>query len=497
MNRELLSVKTNWGERLFAVAASTIPPLVATLTTVQTLEVVRRHYPVGSFLRRLLAPEGELYMRAVPAAIIFLFSWTMIAAVFHLVRILFDRWALRPFAIDGADSLATVATRRHLLGRLVAPVVDVADDRSSRHEVFRHQTEIEAGHAAGRYGILRLFVWAMPILGFIGTVIGIGVAVGEFSGFLSGDIDDLEMVKRELSKVSTGLSFAFDTTLLGLVASLIAMTLVSAVQSIDEGVQARTETIGLRMITAGGAAEWQVPTFGNPDVLAAEMSQVVGRLTGSTQAVSSMLGSVTGEVARLRDALDAHASAFRETLTVGDIIEKLSELGAMQVAVADRLAVLPELVSRIEMLSSAQHRSIEKLDRLADLAPALERMSTAHDGLATRLEAMHLSLESIDRLIEVEQNVAAGLTVLRDMPHQVGKLADAHAGVVSKLESLSSLPAEFARTADSHAETVDRLTSFNDVLERLHQCVDRSSQVLSRLSSPLEFRLVASSEERA
>ena len=70
------------------------------------------------------------------------------------------------------------------------------------------------------YAMVRAFVWAVPILGFVGTVLGIGQAIGGFSSTLQ-QAEDLAMVKSSLGHVVSGLAVAFDTTFLGLIVSLV------------------------------------------------------------------------------------------------------------------------------------------------------------------------------------------------------------------------------------------------------------------------------------
>lgn len=70
--------------------------------------------------------------------------------------------------------------------------------------------------------IPRVLVWAIPLLGFVGTVLGISSAVNGFSGFLQG-AEELEQIKAGIGTVTTGLAIAFDTTLLALLLSVCIM----------------------------------------------------------------------------------------------------------------------------------------------------------------------------------------------------------------------------------------------------------------------------------
>lgn len=78
----------------------------------------------------------------------------------------------------------------------------------------------------------RILAWAIPLLGFVGTVIGISSAIAGFSGFLeqAGEIDEL---KAGIGEVTTGLAVAFDTTFFALLLSVIVMIPLSLVERLE------------------------------------------------------------------------------------------------------------------------------------------------------------------------------------------------------------------------------------------------------------------------
>lgn len=65
------------------------------------------------------------------------------------------------------------------------------------------------------FTLARLMIWVIPILGFIGTVQGLGAAVGGFADFLSGSAE-LSAIKGAIAQVTISLGVAFDTTFLAL-----------------------------------------------------------------------------------------------------------------------------------------------------------------------------------------------------------------------------------------------------------------------------------------
>ncbi len=108
--------------------------------------------------------------------------------------------------------------------------------RNSNPEVaamLSSQSEIDANAVQSSYTLLNVFIWAIPILGFIGTVIGISAAVGGFSGSLE-QATDISVLKESLNNVTGGLATAFDTTLLALVMSMLVMFPSSSMQKSEE-----------------------------------------------------------------------------------------------------------------------------------------------------------------------------------------------------------------------------------------------------------------------
>lgn len=100
-------------------------------------------------------------------------------------------------------------------------------------EFLALESRADESRVDASYGLVRVFVWAVPTLGFIGTVIGIGAAVAGFSATLDA-ASSLEGMKASIGSVTGGLGVAFDTTLLALVMSILIMFPASAVQRLEE-----------------------------------------------------------------------------------------------------------------------------------------------------------------------------------------------------------------------------------------------------------------------
>lgn len=86
--------------------------------------------------------------------------------------------------------------------------------------ILRAQAENDEDQVASSYTLLNGLVWAIPVLGFIGTVQGLSMAIGQFTHTLQSSAD-LSMIRTSLQGVTGGLATAFETTLIALIYALI------------------------------------------------------------------------------------------------------------------------------------------------------------------------------------------------------------------------------------------------------------------------------------
>jgi biopolymer transport protein ExbB/TolQ len=86
--------------------------------------------------------------------------------------------------------------------------------------ILKSQAENDENQIASSYTLVSTMVWAIPVLGFIGTVQGLSAAISTFTRTLASTAD-LNAIKGNLQGVTSGLSTAFETTLVALVAALV------------------------------------------------------------------------------------------------------------------------------------------------------------------------------------------------------------------------------------------------------------------------------------
>jgi biopolymer transport protein ExbB/TolQ len=99
-------------------------------------------------------------------------------------------------------------------------------------EAARGVCEAEADRLDSELSMLRYVAWAIPAIGFIGTVRGIGDALGEAHKAVTGDV----------SGVTAGLGTAFNSTLIALLISIVLMFLLHQLQLAQERLVLDSET---------------------------------------------------------------------------------------------------------------------------------------------------------------------------------------------------------------------------------------------------------------
>jgi biopolymer transport protein ExbB/TolQ len=112
-----------------------------------------------------------------------------------------------------------------------------APKKEGLDSLLDYQAQIDVKKLEASYTVLQVFIWAIPILGFIGTVLGIGFSVNEFAHFIQGAEAGAQFnaqMRAALGGVTSGLAVAFNTTFLALVLVIPVMLLTSFLHKNEE-----------------------------------------------------------------------------------------------------------------------------------------------------------------------------------------------------------------------------------------------------------------------
>jgi biopolymer transport protein ExbB/TolQ len=100
-------------------------------------------------------------------------------------------------------------------------------------EVLRSRAQNDESAVESSYTVVKGLIWAIPVLGFIGTVIGLSKAIGGFGSVLN-EAGAMDQLRPALQSVTAGLATAFETTLQALIAALIIQMLMTFVKRGEE-----------------------------------------------------------------------------------------------------------------------------------------------------------------------------------------------------------------------------------------------------------------------
>jgi len=124
--------------------------------------------------------------------------------------------------------------------------------------VLESQADSDASAVDSSYTVIRSLIWTIPILGFIGTVVGLSQAIGSFTDVLNQAGGDSASIKSKLGPVVGGLATAFETTLVALLAAVCIQLLSTWVYKREESLlDAITDFTNEHILSRLKLTDWQ------------------------------------------------------------------------------------------------------------------------------------------------------------------------------------------------------------------------------------------------
>jgi biopolymer transport protein ExbB/TolQ len=288
--------------------------------------------------------------------------------------------------------------------RRVRSVLDFLHSRGSAAELddqLRCLSDQDAMAMEGSNSFVRFITWAMPILGFLGTVLGI-------TGAISGVTP--EVLEKSLSTVTDGLALAFDTTALALALTMVTMFCSFLVDRLEQGMlQSVDEFVDRELAhrfarTGDGGVGRPAPNAVTSD------SQMLTQMCDHViRRQAEIWGKALLEIDRRRTDADkpsheaftqALSTALEQTLTVhakrADDLEKkatgqaervLQQIASLQTEMgrqAELLAGLQEGERQLLRLQESLNRNLEAVSSAGVLEDAVHSLTAAVHLLTAR-----------------------------------------------------------------------------------------------------------------
>ena len=392
-----------------------------------------------SYLGRLFMGGENASMATglwVPYVEVFLFFWAvgmLIAKLFKIRRqqraMLFD---VLPSDIGETISTSNIDKFLAYIGELPKNAVGsflvtrcvrglehfrVRKSAADTATMLSSQSDLDAGSVDSSYTMFHVFIWAIPILGFLGTVIGVSSAVGGFTDTLSNS-SDMESLKSGLKNITGGLGTSFDTTLVALAMAMILTFPVSALQKLEGDVIGEvdeyTNEYLLRRLEDGRGGPDQPASaasrFDMQEVVNAALKTHRAELDGWTSQLKTLGKSVAADLLDSWKKID-ETQTERIAKTEDSLGRFMGQLDGM----GDKLAAKVE-----EGWNTAHDRLFEKnagqVEQLGEMVQATrdEIASMANAAEGARGRAAELMGEAASSVQEYTHSLQQGLSGLAE-----------------------------------------------------------------------------------
>ena len=299
----------------------------------------------------------------------------------------------------------------YLINKRIRRVLDVWESTGSSFQLERSadiDNELFELSMVSSYSFPKVLLWAIPLTGFIGTVIGMSQAVGSFDVVLS-NADNVDGLKDGLVQVTGGLGTAFDTTFLALVSSVILAFPLSACEKKEDQLLSQID----------GVVRDTIMTLSPTG----EDTVQIGKASLSEEATKTFEGDIGDAIS---DAFEKHlpdpsvlvepARAYADAITeasvdklspltqlVRDSVEGMGEarlsLQEQSVMIQKCVDILKEELTEMSIERRSKSESSQQLHAVMELRQAIEQLnSTMLESKRTSLTAGKILKSTADYL---------------------------------------------------------------------------------------------------
>jgi biopolymer transport protein ExbB/TolQ len=280
-----------------------------------------------------------------------------------------------PKLLAGVSRLSRSVQKSWLANR-VAGILDFLASRGSAAELddhLRDQADGDATALENSYALIRFITWAIPILGFLGTVLGI-------TGAINGVTP--EKLENNISEVTDGLALAFNATALALALTMITMFLSYLVDRLEQNVLEAVDQYTARHLAhrferdGGGAA-------GDLADMVRQNSQAVLRTTDEVVKRQAEVWAKALDEINRRHTEAAAKSQERLTTALEAALEKTLRSHAERLAATEKVS--GKLLEQVAVLAAAVTQQSAALGKLQDGEKHLVRLQ---ETLARNLDSL-------------------------------------------------------------------------------------------------------------
>lgn len=278
--------------------------------------------------------------------------------------------------------------------RLVAALEFIERTGSAQgiDDELRYLSDLDSIRQQNGHGLFRVIIWAIPILGFLGTVIGITMALNGINP---------EAIDQSMAELTRGLGVKFDTTALALAMSMLLMFFHFFVERAEN---AMLEEVDYRVAEDIRSHIPRLPV--GIDGQAMAMRQIADTMTNAVEHL------VERQLVQWQAAMDAAAARWSQIADVAarEIRQVVAEgLEGSLKNHAERLAAAEQ------MIAAQNRQSWEKVQ--ATLAQTVSRLDTLQDGQVRQAEALSRAVSASGDVMQLQDTLNRNLAALGGAKH--------------------------------------------------------------------------------
>lgn len=250
-------------------------------------------------------------------------------------------------------------------------------------EHLKYLAELAAERLHNSYALIRNITWAVPIIGFLGTVIGITIAIANVTP---------DQLDTSLGEVTSGLAVAFDTTALALTLSLVLVFGSFVVERTEQAILTDVEEFGIKQIS---------PLF--PTEASATSPLIAAEQTAAKHLIEKTESLINWQTQVWQEGIDSLRQRWTETLD--------KQQGSLDDALQQGLATTLQQHQR--QLGDVQGEFIEAFQTVSkqlteNHAAASRTQQEVHDEFQVRMSELWQHVRADFAALREEQNARMG-----------------------------------------------------------------------------------------
>ena len=335
---------------------------------------------------------------------------------------------------------------------------------------LRHLEDVDLGRMSQGYGAVRIIVSIIPILGFLGTVLGITLAIARL---------DADSMEQALPAVINGLSVAFDTTALSLALSMVLLLSKYLVERLELRLLSRVD------MRAGEMLLGRFRQYG---------SQNDPHVAAVKRMCETMLSSVASAIGEQSQAMVAAMSGVEQRVSKS-LLETDARVAESLLATDERVA--EALISTSQQVNTGVDVACQRMyDALETSHAQWEQMAGQTSGMLEEALAAGLTqglethatalAEGTDRFRDdLKQMLVRHAQILAEnCEGHSQRLVDSSDRCAQVLADSSGRSAQLlAESSDRNAETI--AASSDRHVEKLAEALEQHTAILAETESQL------------